>query len=164
MGWKDKNRQEQPQRQPPFAPIVRPPVVPSISEPLVPLPQKPSVYTPLPAPTPKPSVPIPITPNQQVDKEIAYSIQPRWCIPKPGCPEKWRNVNAYYKAFLFPGMKHEIRPRKPGDPGEYRDAIPGECIVLYKNTTVGEPGNPSGSVFVDDTTEMLFRQHFTFNV
>lgn len=170
MGWPwDNKRREPPKRVPPFKPN---PVTPTVFAPKVsvstvavddgPLTEIASKPAPVPAQTPKP-VPVEQPAPAATTGEIPYSTQPRWCKPKPGVPAQWSRVNTYAKVFLFPGMKHEIRPRKPGDPGEYRDAIPGESITLYHNTFVGEPGNTSGSVFVDDTTEALFRAWFDYS-
>ena len=170
MGWKDKNRKEQPHRKPPFKPtpvtptepVVKVPAPPSVPEPLTPISSKPSVPTPI-TPTPvTPAVPAPVTPTQP-SKEIPYTTNPRWCKPKPDCPEQWRKANAFAKVFLFPGSKVELAPKGgPDGKGIYRDAVPGESIWLYQNTAPFQTGNPSGSVFVDDTTEQLFRQYFDF--
>lgn len=165
LGWKDKNRPEQPHRKPPFKPVpeplVRPPVPPSVPEPLVPISSTPAVPSPVIPQPPAPSQPV--SPVPPVNTEIPYTTQPRWCKPKPGCPEKWLRANAFSKVFLYPGAKVEISPKGgPDGKGIYRDAIPGESIWLYQNTAPFQQGNPSGSVFVDDTTELLFRQHFDY--
>lgn len=144
--WRDKNRVEQPKRVIPTKPLKFPPLAPPGTYPPAPL---------HPMNFPETHAPRPATP------ELPYVIN-AWCKPKPNAPAQWKNVNAYSKGFIFPGMKHEIRPRKPGDLGEYRDAIPGESIVLYDNSVIGRTGLQNAGVFVDDTTEALFRQWFDF--
>ena len=151
MGWKDKNRKEQPKREWPSGVSVN---SQPMSEPL-PISQINS------EPVPSNQTNEPVFSDVSV-KPIPFTTNPRWCKPKSNCPAQWIRANAYAKVFLFPGSKIQISDKGgPDGKGVYRDTIVGECIWLYHNENMTRE-NPSGSTFIDDTTEQLFRQCFDF--